>query len=123
MYFVNTEKEEYEKSDNVDLEDYVDNDEEGIMEDSKNAGIILLVAFVTGSGFFVSKGATCQNSSERDFEWYTKVLSVVYCRVFETVVKIMTLSVYYVSIVSGNSHDTRSCLIKKIIRNLRLMTS
>ena len=31
VYFVNTDEKEYEKSDNVDLEDYVDDDEEGIM--------------------------------------------------------------------------------------------
>ena len=31
VYFNNTDKEEYENSDNVDLEDYVDDDEEGIM--------------------------------------------------------------------------------------------
>ena len=31
MYFVNTEEEEYVRSDNVDLEDYADDGEEGIM--------------------------------------------------------------------------------------------
>ena len=45
---------------------------------------------MTGSGFFVSKGATFPNESERVVEWYTKVLSVVYCQVFETVVNVMT---------------------------------
>ena len=31
VYSVNTNRKEYKKSDNVDLEDYVDDDEEGIM--------------------------------------------------------------------------------------------
>ena len=31
VYFVNTNEEEYKKNDNVDLEDYVDDDKEGIM--------------------------------------------------------------------------------------------
>ena len=31
VYVFNTDKEEYKKSDNVNLEDYVDDDKEGIM--------------------------------------------------------------------------------------------